>query len=342
MTLRHPSRTIRPVVRVLRGLLGLVVSLTLSVSLDACTSSPGDGADCPSGQEPICRATNDCRCGPPCRTGDRCPASVGATPTCAEFAATPGRGVCVDLSWASGAPSGMIRCGSETCPATSFCVNWGSAGIHCGAPCARNSDCRSGCCTSVSDNTGANPLNVCAPNASFRCLAGSPAGRACDPPCESGRTCMLVGTRTTCLATCSTQAQCEGTCCVDAQGGARVCAPSTGLCGIGDGGAGITPACSNMDSCVQVTYATRGEHCASGDSVEVRVRNDCTLPVDVQICYEQRGGGCVCGTHRNLAPGTEGTPAFWACNVTGRYLLSARAAGDAPGCHPDPNTCGGE
>jgi hypothetical protein len=100
----------------------------------------------------------------------------------------------------------------------------------------------------------------------------------------------------------------------------------------------VTPACSILDMCVTVTYAARGDHCGgSPDSAEVRVRNDCGVAVDVGICFEGRDGGCVCGTNRNVQPGTIADPAFWACNVRGTFRYSARAAGDAPGCHP--GTC---
>ena len=110
----------------------------------------------------------------------------------------------------------------------------------------------------------------------------------------------------------------------------NVCAPSRAYTCLGPAPAG---ACTNFDACVTVVDGVRGTHCGDVESIEVRVRNDCTAPVDVELCYERIDGSCACGVHRSLAPGAVGDPVFWACAVTGRYRFSARAAGDVDTCH---------
>jgi hypothetical protein len=95
----------------------------------------------------------------------------------------------------------------------------------------------------------------------------------------------------------------------------------------------VQPACTVLDTCVTVTWAALGTRCAAGDSTEVHVRNDCDQPVDVVICYERREGACACSVHRNIAPGAEPETPSWSCGSTGRYLTSARAAGDPDACH---------
>ncbi len=93
---------------------------------------------------------------------------------CLELSDSPGMGVCVDVSWATGAPVGMIRCGAELCTATTPCVDWGPGGIHCApAPCTENTTCASRCCATVSERDTTRTSTVCAPGAGFRCLAGA-------------------------------------------------------------------------------------------------------------------------------------------------------------------------
>ena len=303
-------------------------ALLLLASALACVSSSGDDP-CPTGQRSVCRAANDCRCAPPCTPGRAC--SVAGTPVCVELTDEAGAGACVDASWLSGAPSGMIRCGGAVCPATNACVDWGAAagGVRCAAPCRANGDCASGCCTQVNDAAAMRTLTLCAPDARFRCMAGE-SGRRCEPPCAGGETCLDASPSPRCARTCADDADCPDTCCAEIEGGGRACAPTLADCR-----ATLTPACSNLDDCVEVTYAARGDHCGgSPDSVEVRVRNNCARAADVEICFPRRDGGCTCGTHRAVAPNTDAAPAFWACEVLGRYSLSSRAAGDAPGCHP--------
>lgn len=309
----------------------LFASLVLVAAASwGCVSSEAEPV-CPAGQTLVCRAVGDCRCGPPCALGARCPAGIAGAPQCLELADSPGMGVCVDVSWASGAPPGMIRCGAELCPATASCIDWGAtAGVRCAAPCTENAACASRCCATVSERDSTRTFNVCAPGAGFRCVAGATTAVRCEPPCEGGAACVTAGSATRCAAPCATDADCAGGCCKDLMGGGRGCAP-----GADCAGPALTPACSSLDGCVTVTYAARGDHCgASPASVEVRVRNDCTRAADVMICYERRDRTCTCGMHRNVAPGAAATPPFWACDLTGNFRLSSRAAGDAEACHP--------
>lgn len=298
----------------------------LIASALACVSTPDD-ADCPAGERRVCRSAADCRCAPSCALGRPC--AVAGTPVCVELADETGAGACVDASWLTGAPAGMIRCGTATCPATSACVDWGAAGVRCAPPCRANADCASGCCTQVNDSAAMRTLTLCAPDARFRCMAGE-SGRRCEPPCADGETCLDASPAPRCARPCADDADCPDTCCAEIVGGGRACAPTLAACR-----APLEPACSNLDDCVMVTYASRGDHCGgSPDSVEVRVHNGCARAADVEICFPRRDGTCTCGTHRAVAPGADATPAFWACDVLGRYAISSRAAGDAPGCHP--------
>lgn len=311
----------------MRALYAIVVAALLFACVSGDTSTP----QCTGDQQLVCRAANDCRCASPCTPGSACMLATGGTPICAEITDSPSMGVCVDVSWLTGAPAGMVRCGSNTCPSTSSCVDWGAAGLQCAAPCRTNADCASSCCTSVADRNTSRSYNLCAPDTRFRCM-GATAGSRCQPACTAGQTCVLNGTTPRCAATCATDDDCaaSGTCCAELRGGGRACNVPRATCT-----AALTPACTVLDDCVTVTWAARGDHCGdSPDAVEVRVRNDCTRAADIEICFPRRDGTCTCGRHRNVAPGAEPSPSFWACDVLGRYAISARAAGDADGCHP--------
>ena len=300
-----------------------------TLALAGCTSAPQQ--DCPAGQSIICRDADDCRCGRPCTRGEPCPDAPEGPAVCAVFVNTPTRGVCVEAAWATG---GAVQCGVDRCAPGDLCVDWGSEGVRGGGPCAANADCPSGCCVSVGDASGMVMRNVCAPTAGFRCLPGAPARPRCDPPCGAGQTCVSDRGAVACRATCASDADCPGACCLTGANELRVCAADVSRCGASPGVTpGLAPACSVLDGCVEVTWGARGQHCADIDSVEVRVRNDCPVAADIELCFETRLGTCQCGVHRGVPPGEEAAPPFWACNVTGRYGLTARAANDAPGCH---------
>lgn len=96
----------------------------------------------------------------------------------------------------------------------------------------------------------------------------------------------------------------------------------------------VRPACTSLDACVEVTWAALGSRCVAGDSLEVHVQNNCDRPADVVICYERREGACACAVHRAVPPGGRPESPSWACAATGRYVISARAAGDPDACHP--------
>lgn len=312
-------------------------ALAWALALAGCVVDGDDPPDtsCAAGELRVCRADGDCRCAATCTPGSSCTLASMAVAVCAPLSTGTGLGACVERAWINAPTNVPFRCGeSEVCGAGDACVNWSADGIHCAGACTTNADCGSGCCVEVGTPGTSEARHVCAPNTNYRCESSSPAGRACSPACASGEACMMVGATPRCLPRCVAGAsQCGATCCVASPDRVSVCAPATTLCGA-DGGTSLRASCTSFDACVTVTSATRGDHCASADSIEVRVRNDCAQPVDVEICYEARDGRCVCGNHSNVMPGTEADPPFWACGLTGRYRLSARAAGDAPGCHP--------
>ncbi len=302
--------------------------------LGCTTSSDACGAN----ERQVCRAAADCRCGPVCTATSGC-ADAGAL-ICVAITGDPTGGVCVDPVWATGRADGRYPCGAELCLPRDACVDWGADGIHCAPSCAANGDCAAGCCSPIREADGTSSRNVCAPSARFRCLPGSPpTQQGCTPRCDATQVCMQAGTAAPrCLTRCTADAECPGTCCAPTSGGVSVCAPTRSSCATpGAVDPTIVPRCSNLDGCVMVTYAARGDHCADIDSVEVRVQNNCDREADIQICYERRDGACECGIHRAVAPGAAGSPPFWACNLTGRYRVSARAAYDAPRCQVE--TC---
>ncbi len=307
-----------------------------ALGLSACVTSPDDDPafpDCPAGSLRVCRGATDCVCAVPCTPPAPCPAGPRGPAVCAELTDSPSPGACVEIAWLTGRSDSRIPCGTTTCDPSAVCVDFARDGVLCAGTCMVNADCPSGCCVEVGARDGSFSRRVCAPNANYRCETGSAAGLACPAPCGPGGVCFSVAGSARCLPRCTADTDCPGSCCLPTPARVSVCAPDPARCPARSA-EGLTAACSNHDACVTVTGASRGDHCASLDSVEVRVRNDCTRPVDVEICYEARDGRCVCGLHTNLAPGQSPAAPFWACGLTGRYALSARSAGDAPGCHP--------
>ncbi len=298
----------------------------LALLIVGCGGGDPASAPCPSGEVLACRAEGDCRCGAQCTAATRCPTGDGGLTICAGPAGATD-GACVDARWLVGV-GGRLRCGSGSCTLDDACVDWGRDGVGCAVSCEANVDCESGCCVELSD--GADGLRrVCAPSELYRCLPGSPAGRGCSPPCGDGRSCVWSEGAPTCLVNCSGDDDCGRTCCAMTTGGVPACAASRAECGTT-----LRSACVSLDGCVAAVSGVRGTHCADVDSVEVRVRNNCDVPADIELCYARRDGTCACGIHRAVAPGALAEPAFWACDVTGAFGMSARASGDPAGCHP--------
>jgi hypothetical protein len=314
----------------------VLLAATAPVALGGCLAPPDDGPsplDCPAGQLRVCRTATDCVCAAPCTPPASCPDGARGPSVCAELTDATSPGACVEIAWLTGRPDGRLPCGTTTCDPSALCVDFARDGVQCAASCMVNADCGSGCCIEVGARDGSYSRRVCAPNANYRCESTSAAGVTCATPCGPSAVCFTVQGAARCLPRCTVDADCPQSCCLPTAERVSVCAPDPARCP-GRDVTGMRAACSNLDACVTVTGATRGDYCASQDSVEVRVRNDCTRPVDVEICYEARDGRCVCGLHSNLAPGAAPAAPFWACGLTGRYALSARGAGDAPGCHP--------
>lgn len=299
----------------------------LLAALGACTASQGTDA-CTGDMLEACRADGQCRCGARCEPGSDCPATAEGPAGCASR--DDGAGVCVDIAWLTGLPRGRVPCGRGTCDvAQEQCVQWADGAVACARRCTANDACASGCCSPLADRSGRALGSVCAPSPSYRCADDAPSGRSCAPACAPGDTCALWNGAPTCLHGCGPDGACGDTCCA-APGGVRVCLPDARRCAAPPA---LQPACTVMDACVTVTWAALGTRCAAGDSAEVHVRNDCDRPVDVVICYERREGACACAVHRAVQPGAEPDPPSWACGATGRYLVSARAAGDPDACH---------
>lgn len=294
-----------------------------------CAGDPSVAA-CPDGERRVCRAANECRCGAGCSSGTRCPVMDAGLQVCA-VALGGTEGACVEASWLVG-PGGTLQCGREACALDNACVDWGADGVRCAAPCSTNTECASGCCIEIMDRVAGGTRSVCAPTERYTCLVGSPAGRTCSPECSAAEGCVWIGAAPQCRPTCAGDEECGDTCCALTTGGARVCTLDRSKCG-----STLRTACTNLEGCVEVVSGVRGTHCGDVDSVEVRVRNNCATPADIELCYQRRDGTCACGMHRNVAPRSEAAPAFWACDVIGVYRLSARAAGDPAGCHP--HTC---
>ena len=223
----------------------------------------------------------------------------------------------------------------DPCPAGTVHVCRTATDCRCGAACTTSATC-------APVDAG---VPVCAiPTGSTaggcvdgRWLVGTTGSLQCGAdPCGVDDACVNWGRGGThCAPDCTTGADCTSGCCValPASGtfaARNVCAPSRAYMCLGPAPVG---ACTNFDACVTVVDGARGTHCGDVESIEVRVRNDCTAPVDVELCYERIDGSCACGVHRSLAPGAVGDPVFWACAVTGRYRFSARAAGDVDTCH---------
>lgn len=295
--------------------------------LVGCTLEPGD-LGCAAGERQACRTDGTCRCGASCVPGAPCPATAEGPAGCASLG--DGTGACVDIAWLTGLPRGRVPCGATSCDvATAQCVQWADGRVACARRCGANGDCDSGCCSPLADPSGGAQGSVCAPGPGYRCAADMPAGRSCDPPCGPDALCASWDGAPLCLPRCGDQGECEGSCC-GATGGLPVCLPDPRRCASRPT---VRPACTSLDACVEVTWAAVGTRCAAGDSIEVHVRNGCARAADVVICYERVEGACACAVHRNLAPGASPEQPSWACGASGRYLLSATAAGDPDACH---------
>lgn len=225
---------------------------------------------------------------------------------------------------------------AEPCPDGALQACRADGQCRCGARCDPGSDCPDTAegpagCAIRDDGAG-----VCV---DIAWLTGLPRGRV---PCgattcdgASARCVQWAEGDVACAPRCTANDACPSGCCTplaDRSGRdlGSVCAPSRAYRCLPPGEA---PGCTTLNACVTVTFAALGTRCAVGDSAEVHVRNDCDRPADVVICYERREGACACSVHRAVQPGAETDPPSWACSATGRYLVSARAAGDPDACH---------
>lgn len=68
--------------------------------------------------------------------------------------------------------------------------------------------------------------------------------------------------------------------------------------------------------CVSIETVS-GEHCNSDDSLQVKVTNDCSQPVYVKMCIEDKIRGWTCGSD-TMRSGETNT-GFFACHATTKY-----------------------
>ena len=73
----------------------------------------------------------------------------------------------------------------------------------------------------------------------------------------------------------------------------------------------------NTRYCVALE-ANRGNKCGKPESMQITVRNQCSVPVYVKFCIEGQDGKGDCGSDSHLKPG-KSNGGFWDCRSTGRY-----------------------
>jgi hypothetical protein len=120
------------------------------------------------------------------------------------------------------------------CCSGSQCVSFDDAAPLCAANCTRNSGCTSGCCTLLSDYSGA-----CGPVSTCGGTGCRPLGASCDTAADCCATssgtaarCVDVGRGgpRVCSAPCDEPADCSSMCCVRDSTGIQACAPAE-ICG---------------------------------------------------------------------------------------------------------------
>ena len=61
-----------------------------------------------------------------------------------------------------------------------------------------------------------------------------------------------------------------------------------------------------------------GKSCGNKDSMNVRIRNNCSESVYVKVCVERTSGKWSCGSDSGLEAGTTNA-GFYTCHATGNY-----------------------
>lgn len=79
--------------------------------------------------------------------------------------------------------------------------------------------------------------------------------------------------------------------------------------------------------CVALT-SNAGKNCGASDSLQIKVKNNCSTPVYVKMCLEKKDGRWSCGSDSKLKPGDTNS-GFWACHATGEYKWMSCTGGYA-------------
>ncbi len=246
----------------------IAVLVILAIVVSAC----GAGANCPTGQQSICRTAGDCRCGAPCASQDDC----SGLDACIFYEVSDSTGthrsdtgVCVDALWVFNPPPPCV----PLCRTTQLCVAWGDAPTACANTCTEGSECRSGCCLTLRDGSRA-----CAPNSSY-CRDN------CEPPCSDNQSCVIVARQATCLANCTSDADCTAGCCVPLDSGSTsACIDDPAFC------APVNPGpCTVVDSCANIattfTATADGAACGTYGAYEGSLRNVCQQSIECRACW---------------------------------------------------------
>ena len=253
-------------------------------------------------------------CRDSCRFDSDC-----ATGCCAPLEG--GDAACLDSRYCDegGGSSGGDEC---NCSSDEICVN--TNGVPgCYPICTSNSECSSGCCSTVDGAAS----NACAPDASY-CESDPCGGCAFDELCVDSNEGAM------CVPYCSSDADCL-TCCVSTSDGAdQICAPNDTYCSDGgDDGGGSDDQCTNLNSCLSLVETNRGNHCGDHDSLDITIQNNCRQDVLTQICLQRADGTWSCGMDTVSAGDTMD---FWTCASTGSYQYTGRSPDDfGDGCFPD-------
>jgi hypothetical protein len=302
-------------------------------ALDDCEP----GLDC--SRESVCVQDGGgaSECGGRCTSDQYCIISFGECRDKCRFDTDCATGCCAPLEGGGSAclddrycdDSGGGGGGGDQCNCASdeICVN--TDGVPgCYPTCTSNSQCASGCCSTVDGAAG----NACAPDSSY-CEADACGG------CGLNERCIESSEGLTCEPFCTSDADCS-TCCVSTTDGAdQICAPNNTYCSGDDGGGGgggNGHQCTDLDQCLSVVDSLWGAHCGNSNSLDVTVRNGCNQNVLTQICLERTDGTWSCGLWE-VGPGNEMD--FYTCEGTGSYLVTGRSPDDfGEGCFPDPGS----
>jgi hypothetical protein len=256
----------RPLAHAVRSFAVAVLTAFLAAACGPATPT------CPTAQQSVCRTEGDCRCGAPCSSQDDCTgldACVFYEVTDSSGSHRSDTGVCVDALWVFNPPPPCV----PLCHTNQLCVGWTDAPASCSNTCTTGSDCRSGCCVTLSDGS-----HACAPNGTY-CM------QTCEPPCDEMHTCVLVGRQASCLSHCTGDSDCGAGCCVALDSGDQsVCIDDRAYCPAPNPGP-----CTVLDRCgfAQTTFTATSDGAACGmhGTYQASLRNICQQSIECRGCW---------------------------------------------------------